>query len=157
MNIKQPAENNRITDLPVKKKKKPTTAELMAQQAEAAQQEAATMEAASPIDTHIAATEEQAKNKKKLKSFYCTETVFDQLAELAQYRSIGLGKKNSRNQPIGAGTLIDIAAAEYLERHMDELNQWRQLMQPVKNGIPWTYTTTAPDGTIVTENHGREE
>ena len=133
--------------------KKPTAAELMAQQAEAAQQEAATMEAATPIDTHIAATEEQAEGKKVLKSFYCTESVFKQLAELAQYRSIGLGKKNSRNQPIGAGTLINEAATEYLERHMDELNQWRQLMQPVKNGIPWTYTSTAPDGTTTTEKH----
>lgn len=119
--------------------KKPTAAELMAQQAEAVQQEVVQQEAATPIDTHIAATEEQAKAKKKLKSFYCTETVFDQLAELAQYRSIGLGKKNSRNQPIGAGTLIDEAASEYLAKHMDELNQWRQLMKPVKDGIPWTY------------------
>lgn len=108
--------------------------------------------------------EEQTKGKKKptkngmvLKSFYCNESVFNQLAELAGYRSIIKGKKNSRGQNIGAGTLINKAATEYLERHMDELNQWRQLMQPVKNGIPWTYTTTAPDGTIVTENHGGEE
>lgn len=137
--------------------KKPTAAELMAQQAEAAQQEAATMEAATPIDTHIAATEEQAEGKKVLKSFYCTESVFNQLAELAGYRSIGAGVKNRRGQNIGAGTLINEAATEYLERHMDELNQWRQLMQPVKNGIPWTYTTTAPDGTTITENHGSEK
>lgn len=137
--------------------KKPTAAELMAQQAEAAQQEAEQMEAATPIDTHIAATEEQAEGKKVLKSFYCTESVFNQLAELAGYRSIGAGVKNRRGQNIGAGTLINEAATEYLERHMDELNQWRQLMQPVKNGIPWTYTSTAPDGTTTTERHGREE
>lgn len=134
--------------------KKPTAAELMAQQAEAAQMEAATMEAASPIDTHIEVTEEQAEGKKVLKSFYCNESVFNQLAELAGYRSIAGGAKNSRGQNIGAGTLINEAATEYLERHMDELNQWRQLMQPVKNGIPWTYTTTAPDGTVTTEKHG---
>ena len=100
-----PAENSRITDWPIgKKKKKPSTAELMAQQAEAAQTEAATMEAATPIDTHIAATEEQAEGKKVLKSFYCTESVFNQLAELAGYRSIGAGVKNRRGQNIGAGT-----------------------------------------------------
>lgn len=127
----------------IKKKKKPTAAELMAQQAEAAQQQAE-QEAANPIGTHIEATEEQAESKKVLKSFYCTESVFNQLAELAGYMSIGAGVKNRRGQNIGAGTLIDIAAREYLERHMDELNQWRQLMQPVKNsGISWTYTDTS--------------
>lgn len=132
--------------------KKPTTAELMAQQAEAAQQEAVTMEAATPIDTHIAATEEQANQKKKLKSIWISESVYEQLLELAGYRSIGAGVKNRRGQNIGAGTLINEAATEYLERHMDELNQWRQLMQPVKDGISWTYTSTTPNGTTV-EKH----
>ena len=139
------------------RKKKPTAAELMTQQAEAAQMEAATIETASPIDTHIAVTEEQAEGKKVLKSFYCTEHVFNQLAELAGYRSIGAGAKNRRGQNIGAGTLINEAATEYLERHMDELNQWRQLMQPVKNGIPWTYTTTTQDESTITEEHGADE
>lgn len=99
------------------------------------------------------------KNGMVLKSFYCNESVFNQLAELAEYRSIlkVKGGKNNRGQNIGAGTLLNKAATEYLERHMDELNQYRQLMQPVKDAISWTYTTTAPDGTIVTENHGDEE
>ena len=162
-----------------------TKAEQMAAQAAAAQaapaldyintttMEPTEKEAASPVNVDKAQgaeqnanTKEQETGKKKkkatkngmvLKSFYCSETVFDQLSELAGYRSIIEGKKNGRGQNIGAGTLINKAATEYLERHMDELNQWRQLMQPVKNGIPWTYTTTAPDGTIVTENYGGEE
>lgn len=130
------------------RKKKPTAAELMAQQAEAVQQEAATMEAATAIESHVTASEEQAEGKKVLKSFYCTESVFNQLAELAGYRSIGAGVKNKRGQNIGAGTLINEAATEYLERHMNELNQWRQLMQPVKDGIPWTYTGDTPDESV---------
>ena len=162
-----------------------TKAEQMAAQAAAAQAapvldylttttpEPTEQEATSPVNVdkahgaeQNANAEEQETGKKKkkatkngmvLKSFYCSETVFDQLSELAGYRSIIKGKKNNRGQNIGAGTLINEAATEYLEKHMDELNQWRQLMQPVKNGIPWTYTTTAPDGTIVTENHGDEE
>lgn len=99
------------------------------------------------------------KNGMILKSFYCSETVFDQLSELAEYRSIlkVKGGKNNRGQNIGAGTLINEAATEYLEKHMDELNQYRQLMQPVKDAISWTYTSTAPDGTTTTERHGREE
>lgn len=108
--------------------------------------------------------QETGKKKKKptkngmvLKSFYCDEAIFNQLAELAEYRSILRGKKNSRGQNIGAGTLINEAATEYLKRHLGELNQYRQLMQPVKDAVSWTYTTTAPDGTIITEDHGGEE
>lgn len=158
-----------------------TKAEQMAAQAAAAQAapaldyinttttEPTEQEAASPVNVDKAQgaeqnanTEEQETGKKKkkatkngmvLKSFYCSETVFDQLSELAGYRGIIKGEKNSRGQNIGAGTLINEAATEYLERHMDELNQWRQLMQPVKNGITWTYTSTAPDGTVTTETH----
>lgn len=175
-------DRNRIT-LP-QRKKKPTAAELMAQQAAAAQQEAPVVSWLPPKDeapepaptseptantvTGEAASkdkqepegQEAGRKKKKptkngmvLKSFYCNESVFDQLAELAGYRSIARGVKNGRGQNIGAGTLINEAATEYLERHMDELNQYRQLMQPVKDAISWTYTSTTPDGTTTTEKH----
>ena len=66
---------------------------------------------------------------KKLKSYYANLAVFDALQELARYRSRYTGEKNGRGQDIGAGSLIDIAAAEYLKRNWDELLQWRAYEQ----------------------------
>lgn len=102
--------------------KKPSAAELMAQQAAAAQQEPAPA-----INSYTEATEEQASEKKKLVSFYCNEAVYEQLADLARFRALMSGKKNSRGQNIGAGTLINQAAAEYVIAHADELKRWKAL------------------------------
>lgn len=103
---------------------KPTAAELMAQQAEAAQQEPQ-----AAIDSYITQggttdPDEALKGKKKLRSFYCDEYVYAKLSKLARYRAVNSGQKNERGQGIGAGTLINESAAEYLERHMTELQQW---------------------------------
>lgn len=113
------ADNNRIDPT---RKKKPSNAELMAQQAAAAQQEPAPA-----INTYMETTEEQASEKKKLVSFYCNEAIYEQLATLARYRSLMSGIKNSRGQNIGAGTLINQAATEYVEAHADELRKWKAL------------------------------
>ena len=88
-----------------------TAAERMAAQAAAAQQEPAA------IDSYITATEEQTKGKKKLVSFYCDPAVYEQLQQLARYRAVNSGTKNERGQGIGAGTLINEAATEYVKNH----------------------------------------
>ena len=69
---------------------------------------------------------EPKKKNKVLKSAYMTAAVYDALSELAMYRAFYKGERNARNQPTGAGTLINEAATEYLKQHMDELNEYRQ-------------------------------
>lgn len=66
------------------------------------------------------------KKRKHLRSAYLDDEVYEQLAELAEYRSFFKKERNSRNQPVGYGTLLNEAAVEFLERHMDELNTYRQ-------------------------------
>ena len=66
------------------------------------------------------------KKRKHLRSAYLDDEVYEQLAELAEYRSFFKKERNARNQPVGYGTLLNEAATEYLERHMDELNAYRQ-------------------------------
>ena len=66
------------------------------------------------------------KKTKVLKSAYMTAAVYDALSELAMFRAFYNGERNARNQPTGAGTLINEAATEYLKQHMDELNEYRQ-------------------------------
>lgn len=120
------ADRNRI-DLIPPKKKKPNAAERMAAQAAAAQQEPAA------IDSYITAPEEQEKPRKKLVSFYCDQTVYEQLQQLARYRAVNSGTKNERGQGIGAGTLINEAATEYAKNHAEELRKWKLFEQATKN------------------------
>ena len=100
-----------------------------------------TLEALTPTNTFIpvAVTREQAEqfmdettapDKKKLRSFYCSESTFEALSDLARFRSM-MGEKNSKGQAIGAGTLIDEAAAEYVERHRAELEKWREIFASI--------------------------
>ena len=81
------------------------------------------------INQTTTAPEPEKPKKKKtkvLKSAYMTAAVYDALSELAMFRAFYNGERNARNQPTGAGTLINVAACEYLKQHMDELNEYRQ-------------------------------
>ena len=69
-----------------------------------------------------------------MRSAYITQEAYDVLEELARYRSLFLGAKNSRGQAIGAGTLIDEAVVKYAEEHMDELDKYRKMLEVVKGG-----------------------
>ena len=51
---------------------------------------------------------------------------------MARFRSLFLGQKNSRGQFIGSGTLIDEAVVKYAEEHKEELNQYRKMLEVVK-------------------------
>lgn len=72
---------------------------------------------------------------KVLRSAYITQEAYDVLEELARYRSLLLGKKNSRGQAIGAGTLIDEAVVRYAKEHMDELVRLRNVVYTAKGGL----------------------
>lgn len=69
---------------------------------------------------------------KVIRSAYITQEAYDVLEELARYRSLLMGAKNSRGQAIGAGTLIDEAVVKYAEEHMSELEGYRQALKGVK-------------------------
>lgn len=71
---------------------------------------------------------------KVLRSAYITQEAYDVLEELARYRSLLMGAKNSRGQAIGAGTLIDEAVVKYAEEHMSELEGYRQALKSVEVG-----------------------
>jgi len=75
---------------------------------------------------------------KELHSAYINADAYSVLEELARYRSMFLGSKNTRGQPIGAGTLINEAVIMYAEAHTDELNRYRNAIQTLKaqGGIP---------------------
>ena len=70
---------------------------------------------------------------KRLYSAYINADAFSVLEELARYRSMFLGEKNSRGQPIGASTLIDEAVVKYVEAHTDEVNQYRKTIEVLKS------------------------
>ena len=66
---------------------------------------------------------------KVVRSAYITQDAYEVLEELARYRSLLMGKKNSRGQTIGAGTLIDEAVVKYAEEHKGELEGYRQALK----------------------------
>lgn len=72
---------------------------------------------------------------KVLRSAYITQEAYDVLEELARYRSLLMGAKNSRGQAIGAGTLIDEAVVKYAEEHMGELIKLRNVVYTAKGGF----------------------
>lgn len=72
--------------------------------------------------------------RKVLRSAYITQEAYDVLEELARYRSLLMGAKNSRGQAIGAGTLVDEAVVKYAEEHIGELEGYRQALKGVKGG-----------------------
>ena len=69
---------------------------------------------------------------KKLYSAYINADAISVLEELARYRGMFLGMKNSRGQAVGAGTLINEAVIKYVEMHTDEVNQYRKMIQALK-------------------------
>lgn len=69
---------------------------------------------------------------KVIRSAYITQEAYDVLEELARYRSLLMGAKNSRGQAIGAGTLIDEAVIKYAEDHKGELEGYRNALSTVK-------------------------
>lgn len=70
---------------------------------------------------------------KELHSAYINADAYSVLEELARYRSMFLGLKNTRGQAIGAGTLINEAVIMYVEAHTDELNQYRKAIEALKS------------------------
>lgn len=72
---------------------------------------------------------------KVIRSAYITQEAYDVLEELARYRSLLMGAKNSRGQAIGAGTLIDEAVVKYAEEHKDELIKLRNVVYTAKGGL----------------------
>lgn len=151
MSLTQEQANYNRIDLT--RKKKPSNAELMAQQAAAAQQEPEV------IDTYITHPEKpkpqkpeqkqendeeknegKKKGKKKtstgkgktLRSFYCDDIVYEKLQKLARYRAVNSGDTNGQGQGIGAGTLINEAAAQYVKQHEEELRQWEMFERATK-------------------------
>lgn len=69
---------------------------------------------------------------KVLRSAYITQEAYDVLEELARYRSLLMGAKNSRGQAIGAGTLIDEAVVKYAKEHKNELDRYRNALYTTK-------------------------
>lgn len=69
---------------------------------------------------------------KVLRSAYITQEAYEVLEELARYRSLLMGEKNSRGQVIGAGTLIDEAVIRYAEEHKMELERYRNALSTAK-------------------------
>lgn len=65
---------------------------------------------------------------KTIRCAYITDEAYAVLEELARYRSLLLGAKNSRGQAIGAGTLIDEAVVKYAEEHKEELEKYRNTL-----------------------------
>lgn len=59
-------------------------------------------------------------------SFYIQPSLYEQMQTLARFRAAS-GEKNKQGQAVGAGSLINEAIAEYLERNKEELEQWEQL------------------------------
>ena len=72
---------------------------------------------------------------KVIRSAYITQEAYNVLEELARYRSLLMGAKNSRGQAIGAGTLIDEAVVKYAEEHMGELIKLRNVVYTAKGGF----------------------
>lgn len=70
--------------------------------------------------------------RKALRSAYITQEAYDVLEELARYRGLLMGEKNSRGQAIGAGTLIDEAVIKYAEEHKGELEGYRMAVSTAK-------------------------
>lgn len=71
---------------------------------------------------------------KTIRTAYITDSAYAMIEELARYRSLFMGAKNSRGQAIGAGTLIDEAVVKYAEGHMIELEGYRQALKSVGVG-----------------------
>lgn len=71
---------------------------------------------------------EETKNGKKLISVYLTVDNYKILQEYAGYLASN-GATNDLNQRLGAGTLIDEAIQEYINRHMKEIEKWREYME----------------------------
>lgn len=69
---------------------------------------------------------------KVIRSAYITQEAYDVLEELARYRSLLMGAKNSRGQAIGAGTLIDEAVIKYAEEHKTELEGYRNALSTAR-------------------------
>jgi hypothetical protein len=67
-------------------------------------------------------------DRKTLRSAYISDRVWNDLNSIAQYRAF-VGEKNSRGQPIGVGTLLNIAATEYVQRHKEDANKWAEMLQ----------------------------
>ena len=71
---------------------------------------------------------EETKTGKKLISVYLTVDNYKILQEYARYLANN-GETNDLNQRLGAGTLIDEAIQEYINRHMKEIEEWREYMK----------------------------
>lgn len=70
----------------------------------------------------------KTKNGKQLISVYLTVANYQILQEYAGYLASN-GATNDLNQRLGAGTLIDEAIQEYINRHMKEIEKWREYME----------------------------
>lgn len=81
---------------------------------------------AEPPKTPVKKKQPARREVRKPISFYIEPSLYEQMQTLARFRA-ATGEKNRQGQAVGAGSLINEAIAEYLERNRDELEQWEQL------------------------------
>ena len=72
---------------------------------------------------------------KTMRTAYITDSAYAALQELARYRALILGEKNSRGQMLGTSSLIDEAVIEYADKHMDELVKYRSVFDTTKRSF----------------------
>ena len=67
--------------------------------------------------------------EKRLVSFYCNESDYQQIEKLARHRAVMGGERNKKGQAVGAGTIINEAVHEYVKNHAADIAAWESFAQ----------------------------